>query len=91
MAAQVEAVAQEVGFAPEGRPFSPHLTLGRVRRGLSRSGLKSLEAWLEETRDHEFGEVAVGHLALLRSDLRPAGPEYHEMTRFELGLPLGDR
>ncbi len=83
-------MAREAGFQAERRAFSPHLTLGRVRRELSQTGLRSLEAWLQETRDQEFGTVDVGHLVVLRSDLRPSGPEYTELMRFELGLPVAD-
>lgn len=31
LAAECEAVAEAVGFEPEGRPFHPHLTLARIR------------------------------------------------------------
>ena len=30
---RLERGGDEIGFAPEGRPFRPHLTLGRVREG----------------------------------------------------------
>ena len=30
---RLERGGEEIGFAPEGRPFRPHLTLGRVREG----------------------------------------------------------
>ncbi len=39
----VERAMQELGFESEGRPFRPHLTLGRVKRGASASKLSGLE------------------------------------------------
>lgn len=30
---RLERGGEQIGFAPEGRPFRPHLTLGRVREG----------------------------------------------------------
>jgi len=30
---RMERGAEQIGFAPEGRPFRPHITLGRVREG----------------------------------------------------------
>src|SRR5687767_12789823 len=32
LAARLEAALGEAGFAPEGRPFVPHLTLARIKR-----------------------------------------------------------
>jgi len=43
---RLERAADEIGFAPEGRPFSPHVTLGRVREGerLPAGAMELLEA-----------------------------------------------
>ncbi|HEV8148875.1 MAG TPA: RNA 2',3'-cyclic phosphodiesterase [Gemmatimonadales bacterium] len=30
---RLERGAEQIGFAPEGRPFRPHITLGRIREG----------------------------------------------------------
>ena len=30
---RLERGSEQIGFAPEGRPFRPHITLGRVREG----------------------------------------------------------
>jgi 2'-5' RNA ligase len=39
----VERAMQDLGFPSEGRPFRPHLTLGRVKRGASASTLRGLD------------------------------------------------
>ena len=37
--AAVEQAVTGLGYAAEERPFSPHITLGRVRRGVSGAAL----------------------------------------------------
>ena len=43
---RLERGGEEIGFAPEGRPFRPHVTLGRVREGhrLPAGAMGQLEA-----------------------------------------------
>ncbi len=43
---RLERGGEEIGFPPEGRPFRPHITLGRVREGhrLPAGALDALEA-----------------------------------------------
>jgi 2'-5' RNA ligase len=43
----VEKVFGPLGFPPEGRPFRPHVTLGRARRGESAGAFRGLESVLE--------------------------------------------
>ena len=38
----VEEAMKNLGFSPEERPYSPHLTLGRVRRGVSDAALAKI-------------------------------------------------
>lgn len=64
----------ELGFEPEKRAFSAHLTLGRVRQ--CRSPVLLLEA-LSGLRGKVRGELHVSELRLMRSDLKPDGVEYH--------------
>ncbi len=62
-----------LGFTREPRPWSPHVTLARVRgrRGLDRAQ-EILRAHAEET----FAEVRVDEVRLKKSVLGPGGPEY---------------
>jgi 2'-5' RNA ligase len=43
---RLERAAAAIGYPPEGRPFAPHITLGRVREGerLPREAAPALEA-----------------------------------------------
>jgi 2'-5' RNA ligase len=78
LAAAVEEAFASEGFPRDERPFSPHLTLARVRdpeagRRLSRA--------LASVPREPFGVVAVPGLVLFRSDLTARGPEYSELSR----------
>ena len=62
-----------MGFRPESRGFSPHMTLARVRSGRNRQRL------VEEVTNHAdevYGELGVEHIRLKKSVLTPRGPIY---------------
>jgi RNA 2',3'-cyclic 3'-phosphodiesterase len=69
------------GFELETRPFRPHLTVARVKRGGERDAERALAA-VEGT-----GEVArfpVGRLLLMKSELSPKGARHEEVRAFPL-------
>lgn len=85
--ADLEARTTVLGFAPEGRAYKPHLTLGRVRGDLRPVDQQRLLQHLAAKQQEAFGEFEADKLTLMRSDLRPAGPVY---TRL-FAAPLGER
>lgn len=44
---RLERGAEQIGFPPEGRPFHPHITLGRVKEGqrLPNGAMRRVESW----------------------------------------------
>jgi len=78
----VEKALSSLGFAPEVRPFSPHLTLGRVKSP-GHTGL--LKRGIEALGDAEFGSARVGSISLMKSDLKPSGAEYERLFEAALG------
>ena len=76
----VERELAGLGFAPESRPFSPHLTLARFKQPPDRA----LEDAARRFETERFGSVHVGEVLLMRSDLRPTGPVYSPIERFPL-------
>jgi 2'-5' RNA ligase len=72
----VESVAAKLGYTPEERPFSPHLTLGRVRENASASELAMLTSTLKEIKVETLGIMAVEEIQLFNSDLHPGGSVY---------------
>ena len=72
----VEAVASRLGYASEDRPFSPHLTIGRVRQNVSGTDLQRIRTALEGTIVGTLGTVRVDALHIFKSDLQPGGSVY---------------
>jgi RNA 2',3'-cyclic 3'-phosphodiesterase len=65
-----------LGFPPEDRPFSPHLTLGRVDPQANPVELTILSDALTNAQIGQLGLVYVDSLVLFRSDLHPGGSIY---------------
>lgn len=76
---QLEPSLCDLGFAPDTRGFSPHLTVARVR-----SGRKKMELidCVSKYADFDFGTVRAECLRLKRSDLTPKGPIYSTLKEF---------
>jgi 2'-5' RNA ligase len=71
----LEADARALGFTPETRPFTPHLTLGRVNQ-LRAPEKQRLSQLLKETPVKSPGRFTLDRLSLIKSDLKPAGAVY---------------
>jgi 2'-5' RNA ligase len=79
-----EAMAN-VGFQPEDRRFSPHLTLGRVRQQASREDAQAVGEALRQVEVGHLGDVIVEELIFFRSVLKSSGAEYTPLARFAIG------
>ena len=82
--ADLEGVLAQIGFKRETRPFHPHLTLGRVKRGAHSSAVRSLSTILEEVTIGDLGQVNVDEICLIRSDLKPTGAIYTRLATAKL-------
>lgn len=81
----IERGAAEAGFARERRKFSPHLTLGRVRRRSAKAELEKISVTLREHRETEIGNELVSQISIIRSELTPRGPKYTALKTIYLG------
>jgi RNA 2',3'-cyclic 3'-phosphodiesterase len=72
----VEAAAAQLGYATEERPFSPHLTIGRVGQNASASDLQRIRTAFEATRVGMLGMLRVEAVHIFKSDLQPGGSVY---------------
>jgi 2'-5' RNA ligase len=72
----VEAAADRLGYPPEERSFSPHLTIGRVDQSATSSDLQKIKTALENTRVGALGTVQVNAIHIFKSDLKPSGSVY---------------
>jgi len=77
-------MVQQTGITVEDRPFSPHLTLGRVKREASPTEVQNLSLVLDELKVGMLGSITVKSVSLFRSDLHPEGPVYTAMAHFPL-------
>ena len=86
LAAKIESALAPLGFVPENRVFTPHLTIGRWREG-SRPA-KNLRQEIASWNDFEFGACAVRQIVLFQSVLKPEGASYRELRTIQLGAEL---
>jgi RNA 2',3'-cyclic 3'-phosphodiesterase len=70
---------ETVGYVPERRPYSPHLTLSRFKFPTDVSRVV--------TTGFESDEFRVDRLVLYRSVLALSGPTYSRLAEFPLGPP----
>lgn len=85
LARRVESISKSINVEQEKRPFSPHLTIGRIRDGFSRTAIESaIQAYLSQPAG-DMGCVHVENLVLFRSDLHPGGAIYTPIQEFRLG------
>jgi RNA 2',3'-cyclic 3'-phosphodiesterase len=75
----IESSMARMGYAPEDRPFSPHLTLGRVSRNATARDTHKIGEILEASTVGFLGVNPVSAVCLYRSDLKPSGAEYSKI------------
>ncbi len=73
-----------LGFEPEKRRFHPHLTLGRVKRGVSSGDLRRLGQIIVTAGVGELDRVQTASLRLMRSELRSSGALYSSLAAVDL-------
>jgi len=70
---QVEKLLSSLGFRRENRPFTPHITIARVRSGRKRD---EVAKFLQRLTDESFGTITVDKVRLKQSILSSSGPKY---------------
>ena len=70
---QLEPRLRRLGFKPDSKGFSPHLTIARVKTGRHKA---ELIRCVEDMADYEFGIINADYLKLKKSVLTPKGPIY---------------
>ena len=80
----IEEAMTALGYKPERHGFTPHLTLGRVRRGASRDDRALISDAVTGTKVGELAAFEADRLEVIRSELKPSGAEYTTLKRFKL-------
>ncbi len=70
---QLEPRLQALGLTPDRNPFSPHITIARVRSAQNKVQLADFVA---KNAKYDFGSFEARCLRLKKSELTPRGPIY---------------
>ena len=76
---QVEENATRLGYEKEERPFSPHLTLGRVRQGTTPKEVQKIGEVINSIQLGKIGTARVDSIHLYKSDLHSDGSVYTKL------------
>jgi RNA 2',3'-cyclic 3'-phosphodiesterase len=79
---QVESALAGIGIAPDDRPFSPHITLARLK---AHKLSPQAEAFLAAQADFRAEPFTVTEFLLISSTLTPGGSKYTYEERYFLG------
>jgi len=80
----IEQACEELSFLRETRPFSPHLTLARIKVGERHVGVALAKGGVLD-RPLSLGSLAVESIALMKSELKPTGSIYTKLWEVRLG------
>lgn len=73
-----------LGFEAERRPFSPHVTLGRVREDAAVPVVQAMGRELKDFQAGKLGSWTADSVHLIRSQLNPKGAIYTSLAEFPL-------
>ena len=85
LAEDIEQRLEDAGFPPEGRKFTGHLTLCRIKN--AEVGF-ILAQTVDEFKDFRAGTVFIDAVTVYQSQLTPEGAVYMALGRFQLGRGL---
>ena len=85
---RIESNLVPLGFAPESRPFTPHLTLARLRNQASSDERQRFGQLIAGTRFEAAYAIKVDAVNLMRSQLTREGAIYSRINSVGLKKPL---
>lgn len=80
----IENRLSTLGYRPEKRKYTPHLTLGRVARHVETGERRQLGGLIEKQRVDLLGEMTVLEVSLMKSELSRAGAKYTRLAAIDL-------
>lgn len=80
----IERACEGLNFLREAKPFSPHLTLARVKAGERQVGDALAKSGVLD-RPLSLGSLAVESVVLMKSELRPTGSVYTKLWEVKIG------
>ena len=76
----IESNLVPLGFAPESRPFTPHLTLARLRSQVSLDERQRFGRLIANTKFETTYTIGVDTISLMRSQLTREGAIYSQIS-----------
>jgi 2'-5' RNA ligase len=73
---QLDQALKGEGIKSDRRPFSPHLTIGRVRRNADQESIIQIGRILSQFKIASFGSIKIDEILYYQSVLTPQGPIY---------------
>ncbi|MEC8857715.1 MAG: RNA 2',3'-cyclic phosphodiesterase [Chloroflexota bacterium] len=81
----VDEAVGKLGLPKDQRPFSPHLTLGRVRRDAAEGQLQKIGEAMSSTKIPSVPAWLADTVNLMRTELDPAGSRHYLMGSAPIG------
>jgi len=85
---RIESNLTPLGFAPESRPFAPHLTLARLRAQTSLDDRQRFGQLIANTTFEAAHTIEVDAINLIKSQLTREGAIYSQINSIRLEKPL---
>jgi len=85
---RIESNLEPLGFTPEARKFTPHLTLARLREQATPDERESLGQLIAGTGFEVAPDFTVDAVNLIKSQLTREGAIYHRISSVKLEKPL---
>lgn len=82
--AEIDKTTATLGYAADKRPFSPHLTLGRLREPVSPGNVQILRNALQEYALPPLGSIHITQVTLFKSVLTRQGAIYTPLYHYSL-------
>jgi 2'-5' RNA ligase len=82
----IESACARLGYESEGRGFTPHLTIGRVKQDASAMDQQKIRRTLAGTTIDSLGTARVHSVHLYKSELKPTGSVYTQIFSAPLKL-----
>jgi len=86
---QLQTIQKELGqqlkrnidFTPEARRYTPHLTIGRIKKDIPASRISRLGEQLQQIKVPTIAPLPVTNISVMESQLTPNGPVYTQVAQ----------